>query len=129
VRFSYPTRHNVPVLQGLSFKIQRGERIGIVGASGCGKTTVIPLLERFYEIGSGEILQNLDINHHLARIGLVSQNTTLYQGSICDNVLVGVSPDYQGISDGKVIKACKDENCWTKLPLDQKGDPLSIVVI
>lgn len=104
------------MLQGLSFSIQRGERIGIVGASGSGKTTVISLLERFYEIGSGEILingiplQSLDVHHHRARIGLVSQSTTLYQGSIRDNVLVGVSPDCQGVSEDKMLKACKDAN-------------------
>jgi ATP-binding cassette subfamily B (MDR/TAP) protein 1 len=104
------------VLQGLTFKIQRGERIGIVGASGCGKTTVISLLERFYEVGSGEILingvrlQDLDVHQHRARIGLVSQSTTLYQGSIRDNVLVGISPDDDGVSDEKLLKACKDAN-------------------
>lgn len=116
MRFNYPTRPKVPVLQGLSFKIKRGERVGIVGASGCGKTTVISLLERFYEICSGEILingvplQNLDVHHHRARIGLVSQSTTLYQGSIRDNVMVGVSPDLENASDEIMRKACKDAN-------------------
>lgn len=104
------------MLQGLSFKIKRGERIGIVGASGCGKTTVISLLERFYEISSGEILingvplRNLDVHHHRARIGLVSQNTTLYQGSIRDNVMMGVSPELRDVSDEMMLKACKDAN-------------------
>jgi ATP-binding cassette subfamily B (MDR/TAP) protein 1 len=109
-------RSTVPVLQGLSFKIQQGERIGIVGASGSGKTTVISLLERFYELGSGEILingvrlQDLNVHTHRARIGLVSQNTTLYQGSIRDNVLIGISSEDHTVSDEKVIKACKDAN-------------------
>ncbi|KUL82457.1 hypothetical protein ZTR_09950 [Talaromyces verruculosus] len=77
----------------IEFK-DRGERIGIVGALGCGKTTVISLLERFYKIGSGEIL--------------INGSTTLYQGSIRYNVLVGVPPDYQGVSDEKILKAYKD---------------------
>ncbi|KAL4863045.1 hypothetical protein BDV12DRAFT_202473 [Aspergillus spectabilis] len=122
VHFAYPTRPTVPVLQGLSFKIRQGERIGIVGASGCGKTTIISLLERFYDVTSGSILingvslQDLNIHTHRARIGLVSQNTTLYQGSIRENVLIGISSSTnqdQAILDEKLMKACKDANIHT----------------
>ncbi|KAL5043626.1 hypothetical protein BDW71DRAFT_216223 [Aspergillus fruticulosus] len=120
VRFSYPTRPTVPVLQGLSFKVKKGEHIGVVGASGCGKTTVISLLERFYEAGSGEILingiplQDIDVHSHRARIGLVTQNTTLYQGSIRDNVLIGIGifPDNElgGQTEEKLTRAYKGAN-------------------
>lgn len=136
VHFSYPARPTVPVLQGLSFKVKKGEHIGVVGASGCGKTTVISLLERFYEAGSGEILingiplQDIDVHSHRARIGLVTQNPTLYQGSIRDNVLIGISISHNGELDGqieeKLTKACKDANIQDfiqSLPEGQQTDP------
>ncbi|KAL3465727.1 P-loop containing nucleoside triphosphate hydrolase protein [Aspergillus heterothallicus] len=123
VHCSYPSRPTIPILRGLSFAIHKGEQIGIVGASGCGKTTVISLIERFYNIASGEILidgvllQNLDVHAHRARIGLVTQNTTLYQGSIRDNVLLGIDgnsssgsrPDAEEL-DRRIIDACKAAN-------------------
>ncbi|KIX08813.1 uncharacterized protein Z518_03470 [Rhinocladiella mackenziei CBS 650.93] len=114
VWFSYPTRPDVKVLQGLRLQIRKGESIGIVGASGCGKTTVISLLERFYDIQSGDILINgtslkdFDVHFHRSRIGMVSQDTTLYQGSIRDNVLIGFPQDTA--PEERLIKACKDAN-------------------
>ncbi|KFY82786.1 hypothetical protein V498_08451 [Pseudogymnoascus sp. VKM F-4517 (FW-2822)] len=112
VRFSYPTRPDLPILRGLNMKIHQGQFVGIVGASGCGKTTVISLLERFYDIKSGDIrihgqrLIDLDVHAHRATTGLVSQDTTLYQGSIKDNVLLGTSTE----DESKLIQACKDAN-------------------
>lgn len=112
VRFSYPTRPELPILRGLNMKIHQGQFVGIVGASGCGKTTVISLLERFYDIKSGDIrihgqrLIDLDVHAHRATTGLVSQDTTLYQGSIKDNVLLGTSTE----DESKLIQACKDAN-------------------
>jgi ATP-binding cassette subfamily B (MDR/TAP) protein 1 len=113
--FSYPTRPNAPVLQHLGFSIRSGESIGIAGASGSGKSTIIALLERFYEANSGDILihgtplQELDVHAHRSRIGLVSQDTTLYQGSVRDNVLFGI-PEGSEIEQERVIRACKDAN-------------------
>ena len=69
--------------------------MGIVGASGCGKTTIITLLERFYDITSGQILihgeplTSIDVASYRANIGLVSQDTTLYQGTLRENILLG----------------------------------------
>lgn len=121
VRFAYPTRPDLTVLRGLNLKIKKGQSVGVVGASGCGKTTVISLLERFYDIKSGDIkingqsLTSLDVHSYRATIGLVSQDTTLYQGSIRDNVLLGInSPNTTSSSkeeeEEKVIKACRDAN-------------------
>ena len=84
-----------------------------MGASGCGKTTVISLLERFYDINSGEIrvngqsLKDLDIHAQRASMALVSQDTTLYQGSIMENVLLGTESEEES---PELIQACKDAN-------------------
>ena len=86
--------------------------IGVVGPSGCGKTTVVSLLERFYDIQSGQIrvngqsLKSLDVHAHRATIGLVSQDTTLYQGSIKENVLLGTSSE----DEAELFQACRDAN-------------------
>jgi ATP-binding cassette subfamily B (MDR/TAP) protein 1 len=112
VRFSYPTRPE-QVLRGINLKIRRGQSVGVVGASGCGKTTIISLLERFYDIDSGallihgEPLTSLDVHAYRSMIGLVSQDTTLYQGSIRENVLLGTSED---VGEARLIQACKDAN-------------------
>jgi len=93
VRFAYPTRPSAAVLRHCNLSIMRGQRIGLVGASGCGKTTIIALLERFYDITSGEILINgaplssLDVHQYRSTLALVAQEPTLYQGSIRDNIV------------------------------------------
>ncbi len=116
VWFTYPSRPDVQVLRGLNLKVHKGESIGVVGASGCGKTTVISLLERFYDITSGDILmngtpiKNFDVRFHRSRIGMVSQDTTLYQGSIRENVLIGVPEDI--VPEERLFKACKDANIY-----------------
>ena len=56
VEFSYPTRPHVPVLQGLTLDITKGTKVAFVGASGCGKSTSIGLLERFYNPKCGNIV-------------------------------------------------------------------------
>jgi ATP-binding cassette, subfamily B (MDR/TAP), member 1 len=116
VRFSYPTRPQDTVLRNLNLKIHRGQTIGIVGASGCGKTTIITLLERFYDLNSGQILihgqplSSLDIKSYRLTTGLVSQDTTLYQGSMRDNILLGI-PDAAGaVSEETLIQACQAAN-------------------
>jgi ATP-binding cassette subfamily B (MDR/TAP) protein 1 len=120
VCFSYPTRPDVPVLRNLNMRIDRGQSIGLVGASGCGKSTIVALLERFYDIESGKLLieglplRDLDIQQHRSRMGLVSQDTTLYQGSIYDNVLLGLEEASFGKRDASlddlVIRTCKAAN-------------------
>ena len=121
MHFSYPTRPEVPVLRGLNLKILRGQSVGIVGASGCGKTTVISLLERFYDIQKGSIniynqeLRELDVHLHREGMGLVGQDTTLYQGTIRDNVLLGLKEDAEAALgeeelQQKVESACKSAN-------------------
>ena len=56
VNFSYPTRPNLPILQDLSIAIRRGQTVAFVGASGCGKSTSVSLIERFYNFASGTLV-------------------------------------------------------------------------
>ena len=55
VKFSFPSRPNVPVLNGISLKINNGETVALVGSSGCGKSTCLQLIQRFYDPSSGSV--------------------------------------------------------------------------
>jgi len=94
VVFSYPARPDVEVLKGISFKCQPGQTIALVGASGSGKSTIIQLLERFYEKKSGHILidgkeiEEYNIRWLRSQIGLVSQEPTLFDASISKNISI-----------------------------------------
>ena len=65
VVFNYPTRPDVPVLQGLSLEVKKGQTLALVGSSGCGKSTVVQLLERFYDPLAGSVVSTLSYSAHL----------------------------------------------------------------
>ncbi|OHT13464.1 ABC transporter family protein [Tritrichomonas foetus] len=91
VSFKYATR-DAQVLNELSFTINQGETVAFVGESGCGKTTTLHLLQRFYEPTSGEILidgidiKKLSSKYLRSQISVVPQNPTLFSMSIIDNI-------------------------------------------
>ena len=97
VTFAYPTKPDIEVLKDVSFIIEPGQSAGLVGYSGCGKSTIIQLIERFYDVedGSGEVLIDdiniKDYNLYLLRkrIGLVSQEPVLFKRSVYENILYG----------------------------------------
>ncbi|KAK9469166.1 P-loop containing nucleoside triphosphate hydrolase protein [Lipomyces arxii] len=113
VHFRYPTRPQVPVLRGLNLKIKSGQYVALVGSSGCGKSTTIGLLESFYTPLAGSILldgrdiSEFNINEYRKQIALVSQEPTLYAGSIMENVMLG-SP--VPVDEEQVHTVCKQAN-------------------
>lgn len=110
VTFGYdPVRQ---ILKGISFEIQPGEMIGLVGPSGAGKTTVINLIARFYDVRTGAIrvdghdLREIEIGHFRSQIGMVLQDPYLFHGSVLDNIRYGL-PD---ASEEKVVAAAQAAN-------------------
>jgi len=67
VRFRYPTRPDVKVLRGVTLTVQKGQKLALVGSSGCGKSTVVSLLERFYDVEDGEVVSRYDENESSCR--------------------------------------------------------------
>lgn len=116
VHFRYPTRPEQPVLRGLNLSVKPGQYIALVGPSGCGKSTTIALLERFYDSLSGGVfvdgqnIADLNVNSYRSHLALVSQEPTLYQGTIKENILLGIDGD--DVPEEELIKACKDANIY-----------------
>ena len=116
VHFRYPTRPEQPVLRGLNLSVKPGQYVALVGASGCGKSTTIALMERFYDPLSGGVfvdgkeISSLNINDYRGFLALVSQEPTLYQGTVRENVLLGA--DREDVPEEAIIQACKDANIY-----------------
>ncbi|KAH9949128.1 P-loop containing nucleoside triphosphate hydrolase protein [Amylocystis lapponica] len=116
VRFRYPTRPEVPVLRGLQLDVEPGTYVALVGASGCGKSTVIQLLQRFYEPLSGIVtldgcpISALDVEAYRSHISLVSQEPTLYAGTIRFNILLGANKPAEEVTQAEIEHACQCAN-------------------
>ncbi|KAK6957559.1 hypothetical protein Daesc_000346 [Daldinia eschscholtzii] len=139
VTFAYPTRPQHQALENVSFHIAAGSSIAFVGHTGSGKSTIVSLLARFYDVCSGEILldgepvKSLNISDYRSRIGLVTQEPTLLQGSIRMNLLAGYNEE-DGITDATLEEACRQANIFdfiSSLPeglntvVGNRGDQLS----
>lgn len=107
VRFSY--EDGVPILKDVSFDVKQGQTIAIVGPTGAGKTTIVNLLSRFYNVDSGEVLiDGIDISkvkiHSLrTQMGVMMQDSFIFSGTIMDNIRYG----NKTATDEEVIKAAK----------------------
>lgn len=110
VYFSYIKSN--PVLNDISFSVKPGEKIALVGQSGSGKTTIINLIPRFYDIESGTIriddhdIRDVTLKSLRRQVGMVLQDPILFSGTIKDNILYG----HPKASDEEVITACKAAN-------------------
>jgi ATP-binding cassette subfamily B protein len=95
VHFGY--ERGKEVIKGVSFSIAPGEIIGLIGRSGAGKSTIINLLSRFYEVNSGEILidgysiDKIDISQLRENMGIVMQESFLFNASIAENIAYGIN--------------------------------------
>ena len=114
VKFSYPSRSDVQVLNGLSFKIPKGKTIALVGKSGSGKSTIASLLMRFYHLEQGGILSNskplneVDLAAWREELALVPQDVLLFGGSIKENIAYGKT----NASEAEIIEAAQQANAW-----------------
>lgn len=99
VTFRYPSRQEVLVLDSLSFKAEPGKVTAIVGASGSGKSTILALIQRFYDPDTGQVnidgiqLTNLDYQWYHTQIAMVSQEPVLFANSIAENIAYGLHRD------------------------------------
>ncbi|CAF3842426.1 unnamed protein product, partial [Rotaria sp. Silwood1] len=131
--FTYPARQDVPILKNINMKIPSGKTVALVGASGCGKSTTIQLIQRFYDPDQGRVLldgkdiKTLNVAWLRSHIGIVSQEPVLFTGSIEENIRFGK----QDATDEEVQAAAKMANAHEfimALPENYKtlsGDKLS----
>ena len=112
VAFSYVPEKKL--IEDLSLRVQPGQRIAIVGPTGCGKTTLINLLMRFYDVDAGEIsVEGRDIRQVTRRslrasYGMVLQDTWIKQGTVRENIAFG-KPE---ATDEEIIRAAKEAHSW-----------------
>lgn len=113
VSFSYPTRPDLTVLKGISFSIQPGEKVALVGPSGSGKSTIISLLMRFYE-AQGSIkaddqdVDTYDLSAYRKNLGIVPQEVILFGGTIRENIAYGKT----GATEEEIVAAARKANAW-----------------
>ncbi|WP_394209925.1 ABC transporter transmembrane domain-containing protein [Enterovibrio calviensis] len=109
VDFAYPGDNNLPVFSSLSFDVKAGERVALVGPSGAGKSSVFALLQRFFDVQSGEIaldgvpINTLSLDALRKQFALVPQESVIFATSVLENVRYG-APE---ASEQTVIDACK----------------------
>ncbi|XP_034163847.2 ATP-dependent translocase ABCB1 isoform X1 [Pangasianodon hypophthalmus] len=114
INFSYPSRKNVKILQGMSLKVPHGKTIALVGASGCGKSTTIQLLQRFYDPDQGEVtldgrdIRTLNVRWLRENMGIVSQEPVLFGTTIAENIRYG----REDATDEDIEQAVREANAY-----------------
>ncbi|KAF8503872.1 P-loop containing nucleoside triphosphate hydrolase protein [Gautieria morchelliformis] len=116
LHFRYPTRPGIRVLRGLNLDVKPGTYIALVGASGSGKSTIIQLAERFYDplaghiYLDGQLISEFNVQEYRKNISLVSQEPTLYAGTIRFNILLGAIIPADAVTQEDLEAACRDAN-------------------
>jgi ABC-type multidrug transport system fused ATPase/permease subunit len=114
IQFNYPSRPEVKVLNGISFKVESGKRVALVGSSGAGKSTVMQLLLRYYKAAEGNILidgkkiEDYNVTDLRRKMAIVPQDVIMFGGSIRENIAYG---DHNA-SESEIIEAAKKANAW-----------------
>uniref|UniRef100_A0A9J7Y083 ATP-binding cassette, sub-family B (MDR/TAP), member 11a n=1 Tax=Cyprinus carpio carpio TaxID=630221 RepID=A0A9J7Y083_CYPCA len=110
-RFTYPSRPDIQVLRGLEVSVHPGQTLAFVGSSGCGKSTSVQLLERFYDPDEGQVLidghpsASISVPFLRSHIGIVSQEPVLFDCSIAENIQYG--DNSRTVSMEEIIEAAK----------------------
>lgn len=122
IQFSYPSRPNAHALDGLTLAVAPGTTTALVGASGAGKTTIIQLLQRFYDTQAGEIklngvaIKSLDLTDLRQHIGVVPQEPVVFAATAYENILYG-RPDASEADVIAAAKAAHADEFITQLPM------------
>ena len=124
IHFTYPTRRNISILNGLGLTVQPGQTVALVGPSGCGKSTCIQLLQRFYDPDRGIIriddrpIAPLDVSSLRSHLSIVSQEPMLFNRTIAENIAYG--DNSRTVPMEQIMDAAKKANIHTfiqSLPL------------
>lgn len=95
VSFSYPGSSGKPVISGIDLKAEKGQMIAILGSTGCGKTSLVNLVPRFYDASDGDVLvdgvnvKDYDVDTLRSKIGVVLQKSELFSGTVAENIRWG----------------------------------------
>ena len=119
VMFSYPTRPDVLVLNAFTLNLRKNTTTALVGSSGSGKSTVVNLIQRFYDIDSGSIrvdnndITDINLSWLRSQIGYVQQEPQLFGMSIRDNLVYGL-PQHKSknVTDDELDRICRDANAY-----------------
>ena len=147
VCFQYPSRPNIPILKDVSLVIEAGSTVALVGQSGSGKSTIIQLLERFYDPKSGVVemdgfpIKELNLAWFRRQVGIVSQEPTLFEGTVGENVghgLIGSRWESESADARQKLieEACIQANAHDfiqklpqgyETPVGERGQLLSVI--
>jgi len=114
INFAYPSRKDINIYKQLSFEIEQGKKIALVGTSGAGKSTVFNLLLSYYKPDSGNIfvdnknIKDISVKQLRGNIAIVPQEVILFGGTIRDNILYGKLD----ATEDEIINATKKANAW-----------------
>ncbi|NWH15512.1 MDR1 protein, partial [Grus americana] len=121
VYFNYPSRPDVEILKGLNLKVSCGQTVALVGGSGCGKSTTVQLIQRFYDPKEGMVtidgqdIKTLNVRYLREIIGVVNQEPVLFATTIAENIRYG----REDVTMEEIEKATKEANAYEfimKLP-------------